>query len=472
MSQPLVIGMKMISRAKLLTLAGAVVLAGFAQATVFDASILIDRAANNKTLSVKYDGALAALVELRINGVSIASRTVSDSQDSGETTFSLDTAAMENGDNNVEIRLYDKDGKLLGSQKSVVKVDRSGNGPVFLEKPRTGETVQGSVEIKLGFKTDLKNVYVSFFVNDEFKALKNYPPYNYIWDTSRMPNGWHEVQAWVVDETNQTFKTEKMRIFVNNPGGRTVRQSPVDQTPVKSSNSGTAPTTAGSTGVKPTSAGPTKTTAPANVKPVEAGKVSANSSTAGTGQQAGTRPGEIASGQATSQRLMRPSDEKAKPLVAVQTPVAGTQSVAAGTKAITDLAPIAITFGKRIPQEGPFDIMLNGNFVDFRDASPRVENGIPLTPFRHLFEANGGEVKWDHLTKTVDADGNGQKVWLKIGDSSARVNSQTFRLEMAPFIEAGRMMIPLSFMTDALKVKIQYDPNTGHVLILNNAEKK
>lgn len=472
MSQPLVIGMKMISRAKLLTLAGAVVLAGFAQATVFDASILIDRAANNKTLSVKYDGALAALVELRINGVSIASRTVSDSQDSGETTFSLDTAAMENGDNNVEIRLYDKDGKLLGSQKSVVKVDRSGNGPVFLEKPRTGETVQGSVEIKLGFKTDLKNVYVSFFVNDEFKALKNYPPYNYVWDTSRMPNGWHEVQAWVVDETNQTFKTEKMRIFVNNPGGRTVRQTPVDQVPVKGTNNATAPTTTNSTGVKPTSGGTTKAAGQANIKPVEPGKTSANSSTAGTGQQAGTRPGEIAPGQATSQRLMRPSDEKVKPLVAVQTPVAGTQSVAAGTKAITELAPIAITFGKRIPQEGPFDIMLNGNFVDFRDASPRVQNGIPLTPFRHLFEANGGEVKWDHLTKSVDADGNGQKVWLKIGDASARVNSQTYRLEMAPFIEAGRMMIPLSFMTDALKVRIQYDPNTGHVLILNNAEKK
>jgi len=465
--------MKRIQKAKLITLAGLAVLAGAAQATMFDASILIDRAANNKTLTVKYDGAAAALVELRVNGVSVASRTVSDSQSSGETSFSLDLAAMENGDNAVEIRLYDKDGKLLGTQKSTVQVDRSGTGPVYLEKPRTGETVQGHVEIKLGFKTDLRNVYVSFFVNDEFKALKNFPPYSYLWDTSRMPNGWHEVQAWVVDESNQTFKTEKMRIFVNNPGGRTNRQSPVAAT------SGTKPTSTGNqadptlatgSGIKPTSGANTKAADPKALKPTEAATVSRNTSTNSTGQAAGTRTEAIGNGLAAGTRLMRPVDGDVKPLVALKTPTntSQTSSVAAGaTQVAANLAPIAITFGKRLANVGTFDIMLNGQFVNF-DVAPRVQDGIPLTPFRHLFEANGGKVDWTHDSKTVDAESNGQRVWLRVGDASAKINSQSFRLEMAPFIEAGRLMIPLSFMTDALKVRIQYDPNTGHVLILNN----
>jgi len=461
--------MKMISKARILTIAMAAVLVGAAQATMFDASILIDRSANNKTLTVKYDGAVASLVELRINGVSVASRTVADAKDSGETSFSLDTAAMENGDNEVEIRLYDKDGKLLGSQKSTVKVDRSGTGPVFLEKPRTGETVQGAVEIKLGFKTELKNVYVSFFINDEFKALKNYPPYTYIWDTSRLPNGWHEVQAWVVDEANQTFKTEKMRIFVNNPGGRTNRQSPVTTPATQATGNQSNVTVTNSTGLKPVGTANTKTAAPANMKPTETSKPTPNSNSTGTTQASGTKPAQIGNGLASGPRLMRPTETDIKPLVAVHTPVKTQSSSVANTaiKTATNLAPIAITFGKRLPNVGTFDIMLNGNFVNF-DVAPRVMDGIPLTPFRHLFEANGGEVKWTHESKTVDAEGQGQRVWLKVGDSSAKVNSQSYRLEMAPFIEAGRLMIPLSFMTDALKVRIQYDPNTGHVLILND----
>lgn len=454
--------MNFIMKTRLALCAGVAVLAGLAQATMLDATILIDRAANNKTLTVKYDGALATLVELRINGVSVASRSVSGDSATGETTFGLDLAALEDGKNQIEIRLYDKDGKLLGTQKSEISVDRAGTGPVSLERPRTGETVQGPVEIKLSLKTDLKNIYVSFFINDEFKALKNFPPYTYMWDTTRMANGWHEVQAWVVDEANQTFKTEKVRLFVNNPGGRTSRQPAETTKPVQGSQNTGNPTVGNGSGIKPTQTGSTQSTGTTTLPPVNTGRTSANTGNAATGTSSATKPETIGNGRATGTRNMRPTDPNVDPLIAMTTGNAA-------TKAATTAAPIAVGFGKRLPNIGTYDIFLNGNLVNF-DVSPRVAEGIPLTPFRHLFEANGGKVKWNHEAKEVDAEGQGHTVWFRIGDANAKVNNQIFKLEMPPFLEAGRAIVPLSFMTDALNVKISYDPNTGHVLILNNAK--
>ena len=51
-----------------MALMGATALSAGAFAFAFDAEILIQRALNSPTLTVKYDGANASLVELRING--------------------------------------------------------------------------------------------------------------------------------------------------------------------------------------------------------------------------------------------------------------------------------------------------------------------------------------------------------------------------------------------------------------------
>ena len=208
---------------KTLFLVVLAVLMGTAQAGLIDGTVLINRAANNRTITVRYDGVSAALVEMRVNGESVASRTVDAKTAGGETNFALNPAMLVDGDNSIEIRLYDGAGKLVATERTSVFVDRKPTGPVFMERPTAGSTVMGPVQLSLGLKQNLRNLYVSFFIDDEFTSLKNYPPYTYLWDTSRVTNGWHEVQAWVVDEANRTFKTEKMRVFVNNPGGRTNR---------------------------------------------------------------------------------------------------------------------------------------------------------------------------------------------------------------------------------------------------------
>lgn len=123
-----------------------------------------------------------------------------------------------------------------------------------------------------------------------------------------------------------------------------------------------------------------------------------------------------------------------------------------------------ITKGTRIPNLSSFAVVLNSQFVDF-DVNTRVDDGVPMTPFRHLLEKAGGSVDWLNSTKTVSAKADGHDIQLKIGDRNALINKLTVSLEVAPYIDRGRTIVPLSFLHDALNVNIEYDKETGHVLI-------
>lgn len=425
-----------------------------------DAEVLIDRSHNNRTLTVRYIGANATLAELRINGASVASRALDGQVSAGETNFQLDTARLNEGRNMVEIRIFDATGKVVGSQRTEILYDRSGDGPVYLSRPASGETVQGHVTIALGFKESLRNVYVSFFINDEFKSLRNLPPYNYVWDTTSVPNGWHEVQAWVVDERNNTFKTERLRLFVNNPGGRTDRNTGPDVPPTQSgqgtSNTGD-PATAGAATVRTGTGTATAAadTGAASVPPAQvSGQVTASGSVGAAGTMSGTKPIDAGLGGYTDSRIMTPTGERIAHV-----------DLEAVVPANVEMAPVAISFGARVPNVGTFAIFVDGGLVPF-DVMPRVdERGVPLTPFRHLFEHAGGEVEWEHILKEVRANASGKVVWFRVGDAYAQVDDERVLLELAPFIESGRTIVPLSFMTRALDVDIEFDPISGHVLI-------
>lgn len=104
------------------------------------------------------------------------------------------------------------------------------------------------------------------------------------------------------------------------------------------------------------------------------------------------------------------------------------------------------------------------------DVPARVQEGIALSPFRHLYEAAGGKVKWTHEDKTVNANGAARSATVKIGSKTALLNGQKTTLEYAAFIDHGRTIVPLSFISDTLNVNVDVDPKTGHVLITKRSK--
>lgn len=432
-------------------LAGIVVLAGIAGASSLskDAQILIDRALNSPTLTVRYSGANATLVEFRLNGESVGTRTIGSSKASGETTFNLNLNDLKDGDNDIEIRLYDRAGKLVGREKSKISTDQSNKGPVFLESPKVGQQVQGATEIKVGFAKTMRNATVSFFIDNNWKSLINNPPFSYLWDTSRETNGWHEVEAWIVDENSATLKTKKTRVLVNNPGGRTDRVGVNTITPANNE----IKTTISEGGKSNKSALDTQTS-----------QVNVNVE----GAMAGAKPVPNAAGISVGHRDLTPTGSR----VAKTTATKGSMvirvnqgglpnSVIAGVNAGV-LVPIVR--GQKFANIGNFAILLNSQYVNF-DVPTRVENGVPMTPFRHLIEKAGGKVDWEHASKTVRASADGHNMTFQIGDKFARLDASSISLEIAPFIDRGRTIVPLSFIREALSVDVDYDKASGHVLI-------
>lgn len=455
-----------------------------------DAKISIERAASSPTLTVRYSGAAATLVELRVNGKSIATRDVSSKDDAGETTFTLALADLNDGENAVEIRLLDASGAIVGTHKSTVLAAPRADGPVKLVSPKNGATIEGPLEMTVSFARALKNPFVSFFVDDDFKSMTNFPPYTFLWDSTKATNGWHEIEAWAVDEGTETYKSRKIRVFINNPGGRTERVPLGGETPAKSAPAKEPPTKTAPAKETPVKAAPVvkpaaPVLAPAVAKPVKPPVQLDLIANAGTGRDLarprGLKP--IATGapiplgpQAmtpTGARVFRPKTTAktpvakpalAQPTVVAKAPAAAIAKLPATKPAVTPLARVSIARGTRLTGVSSFAVLLNGRYVEF-DVAPRVDEGVPMTPFRHLIEKAGGSVDWTNATKTVSANADGKAMTIKIGDASALLGSARVRLEAVPYLERGRTIVPVSFLKDALGVEIEYDRATNHVLI-------
>ncbi len=467
-----------------------------------DTRIAIDRAIDSPTLTVRYSGATAVLVELRVNGVSMGTREVSGARSSGETNFTLNLAELKDGENEVEVRLFDKSGKLLGSEKTKIAMNDTAKGPVYLTTPKVGQEVKGAVEVTLGFGRQLKEPFVSFFVDKAFKSMSNFPPFSYVWDTTRESNGWHEIEAWAIDQSSATFKTRTIRVYVNNPRGETKRVAasapglppgaPIVKPPVKVK----LPVARAAAVKRPPIKAPAVKALPVKALPVKAigikapkvsaiktpavkanisaiapigtavqaavGKPMANPKRGVLGASSGLKPAMSAEMVATGPKFLTPTGTRVAK-VKVKPPVK-----AKGTTKAAGRTPIVK--GTRLPETGRFAVLLDGSYVTF-DVSPRVDNGVPMTPLRHLLEKGGGKVDWESATKTIRADAEGKKLFLKIGDPNAKVNSLAISLEAAPYLDRSRTIVPLSFLRDALGVNVEYDRETGHVLI-TTAKKK
>lgn len=102
------------------------------------------------------------------------------------------------------------------------------------------------------------------------------------------------------------------------------------------------------------------------------------------------------------------------------------------------------------------------------DVPPRVENGLPLAPFRTIFEHTGGRVEWYHKSRTVRAINTEREIEFRIGQKEATVNNRPLHMETTPYVDRGRAIVPLSFVRDAMNVKVHYDASTGRIVIESN----
>lgn len=128
-------------------------------------------------------------------------------------------------------------------------------------------------------------------------------------------------------------------------------------------------------------------------------------------------------------------------------------------------SPRALRDGSVIKVPGTFDLVLDDRRIAF-DVPPRIENGLPLAPFRQIFEHAGGVVIWYPETQEVRAANGQTEIKLNIGSKEALVNRMIVVMDREAFVDTGRTIVPVSFMEKAMDLKAEYDVKSRTIVLV------
>ncbi|KJS66001.1 MAG: hypothetical protein JL50_13680 [Peptococcaceae bacterium BICA1-7] len=99
-------------------------------------------------------------------------------------------------------------------------------------------------------------------------------------------------------------------------------------------------------------------------------------------------------------------------------------------------------------------VYVNGQTPIF-DVAPRIVEGRTLVPVRFIAEALNANVTYDQDTETVNIQGQAN-IRMKIKSRIALVNGQEVELDVPAEIENGRTMVPLRFISEGFKCKVDF----------------
>ena len=91
------------------------------------------------------------------------------------------------------------------------------------------------------------------------------------------------------------------------------------------------------------------------------------------------------------------------------------------------------------------------------DVYPYIEDGRVLLPVRFVGEAVGAQVTWDEGSRSVKVSKEGAVLEMTIDQQTARVNGQEVDLDVPPRIIQGRVLVPLRFLAENLGALVSWD---------------
>ena len=485
--------------------------------------------------------------ELWVDGVRWVRRDLDSPQVKNVLSFAVDASTLSEGSHAVVVKVFCANGAVSSTQINVQAGTNSGvsegatNGPQMkFIAPVNGKHVAGTVDITMDAPTKAgMNPYVTFYVDKQFKTLKNYPPYSYAWDTTGVANGYHTVEAMGYTDASNATTTRRVTVYVDNAGGATDIKSDIPdlsearkQAPVTNAARAAAPVVLPVPKPAPFApVGEATFAAPAvadtdAVSSLGLSKISTAFRTDAKSLHAVLPGTSKASKTVTAAKVATTTTAQAAQWDVRSADVTPTlpapSSLAAPFSAVRSVAPVlrlpvvqptaprtatAIAprfaaapparFAPLLPAAAPrpltqaaprvtvrpaamnqgiarlqsprknaktLQVAFDGQQIAF-DVQPRVEAGLPLAPFRQIFEHTGGQVMWVPETRVVRAVSADREIVIGVGKSRANVNGQSVSLQKPAFIEKGRTIVPLSFVGKALDVDVKYDPATGHLQI-------
>jgi len=113
------------------------------------------------------------------------------------------------------------------------------------------------------------------------------------------------------------------------------------------------------------------------------------------------------------------------------------------------------------------DVMLNGEPLLF--STILVEEGRVLVPVDALAYYLDGSSSFDPMSGTLRVFCGGTVVQMKVGEKNATIRGETVEMDAAPVVLDGRVLVPLRFIAEALKMKVAWNEELRAVELMAEA---
>lgn len=139
------------------------------------------------------------------------------------------------------------------------------------------------------------------------------------------------------------------------------------------------------------------------------------------------------------------------------------------TIAVASLLATAIAVpGQLQAATRPITVYIDGVLLTTPQA-PVMIAGRTMLPMRSIFQALGAEIRWNQSTKTVTAVSNGTTIVLPIGSRTATVNGNKVTLDVPAKIINNTTMVPVRFTSESLGGSIGWNKASQTVTIKSPA---
>lgn len=99
------------------------------------------------------------------------------------------------------------------------------------------------------------------------------------------------------------------------------------------------------------------------------------------------------------------------------------------------------------------------------EVNPFIKDGSTLVPFRAISESLKAEVTWNAEERSVTVTRDGITVKLFIDSTKATVDGKEVTLEVPAAIVEGNTVVPVRFVSEALKATVKWEEETKSVVI-------
>jgi outer membrane protein assembly factor BamB len=100
------------------------------------------------------------------------------------------------------------------------------------------------------------------------------------------------------------------------------------------------------------------------------------------------------------------------------------------------------------------------------DVPPKIYNNRTFVPLRFLAETIGAEVNWYPTEKKITYKKGNTTIELWIGKKVVKVNGKELQIDVAPFIENGRTLVPLRFISEPLGAKVIWNEQDRSIQLI------